>query len=124
MRGWLRDWGAALAWAVLIFVLSSRPTVPVPMAHGVDKVFHFAAYLVLGSALAWGAARRGVLPWLAVLMGAAYGASDELHQLLVPGRSATLLDWLADVAGATAGVALTYSFFASLAPGGTRSRQP
>jgi VanZ family protein len=33
-----------------------------------------------------------------------YAGVDELHQMLIPGRSAELLDWLADGAGAFLGI--------------------
>lgn len=42
------------------------------------------------------------LPWL---IAALYAASDEIHQLLVPGRSGQLSDVILDSAGALAGVA-------------------
>lgn len=44
--------------------------------------------------------------WLAVLLASLYGVSDEVHQAFVPGRSADLLDWLADTAGAAVAVSL------------------
>jgi len=53
----------------------------------------------------------------AVLLAAAYAASDELHQTAVPGRSAALLDVVLDSAAALAGVA------ACLALGVTAARQ-
>lgn len=42
------------------------------------------------------------LPWL---IAALYAASDEIHQLFVPGRSGQLSDVILDSAGALAGVA-------------------
>ena len=36
-------------------------------------------------------------------LGTSYGALDELHQSLVPGRSAELGDWLADAVGVALG---------------------
>ena len=39
-------------------------------------------------------------------MGALYGGSDEWHQSFVPGRSPTLGDWVADVAGVVLGYGL------------------
>jgi VanZ family protein len=121
---WLRDWGPALLWAGVIFYLSAQRSVPVPAMPGVDKVFHFVAYLLLGITLAWGGSGRGVTAWLLVLMGLAYGVTDELHQLLVPGRIPSLLDWLADAAGTAAGVALCYPLFSRFAARGSRSRLP
>jgi VanZ family protein len=42
--------------------------------------------------------------WLpAVLLAAAWGAIDEVHQLYVPGRQSDPLGFLADLAGAAAG---------------------
>ena len=34
----------------------------------------------------------------------AYGILDEVHQLLIPGRSCELLDFLADILGSVIGV--------------------
>ncbi len=95
----LRAWGAAAAWAALIFWLSSRPSIPAPAIPGLDKVAHLAAYAVLGFLLA--RAAPGSLA--AVALGLLYGASDEIHQTYVPGRTADPLDWVADAAGVLLG---------------------
>jgi VanZ family protein len=101
----VRPWLPALAWAAVIFALSSRSTVPVDLELGLDKVAHFGAYALLGAFLARGQLSAG-LPALAVaLIGWAYAASDEWHQSFVPGRSPDLLDWVADAAGVAAGLA-------------------
>jgi VanZ family protein len=39
-----------------------------------------------------------------------YGAFDEIHQIFIPNRSAELLDWIADILGATSGGLLAYFF--------------
>src|SRR5690606_20055862 len=89
----LRAWGPALVWAAVIFALSSRPTLAVGPGAGLDKVPHLAGYAVLGAAPAHGAPATG-WSWLAALaLGLGYAFSDELHQSLVPGRSAELGDW-------------------------------
>ena len=49
--------------------------------------------------------RNAILLTLAVAI--CYGVLDELHQMLVPGRSAELLDWIADTTGAACGVLIT-----------------
>lgn len=95
-------WLPAVAWAATIYWLSSRPTVPAPEIPNVDKVAHFGAYAVFGALLSF-AAERSRLPVLAaVAIGVLYGASDEIHQMYVPGRSPDVLDWAADAAGVTA----------------------
>ena len=42
----------------------------------------------------------------ALLAASAYGATDEFHQLFVPGRSCDVFDWLADTTGAALAVGL------------------
>ena len=102
----VQPWLPAIAWAALIFAFSARPTVPVGLDLGLDKVAHFLAYAVLGALLAHGQSRTGMSPATACVLGAAYGASDEWHQSFVPGRSSDVGDWAADAAGVLAGVAL------------------
>ena len=43
---------------------------------------------------------------LAILATCAFAVVDESYQGLVPGRTASVRDWLADAVGAAAGVAL------------------
>ncbi len=106
----LRAWAPALLYAALIFTLSSlsRPQDLVPPALlSFDKLLHLAEYAVLGGLLsrALGAAVRPPSRAfaLALLLGALYGASDELHQAFVPGRDASPFDWSADAAGTALG---------------------
>lgn len=108
----LAAWGPPLAWAALVFGLSSlsRPQDLVPPGLlSLDKLVHLAEYGVLGALLARALLAGGrrparALAW-ALVLGAAYGATDELHQSLVPGRDASALDWAADAAGAGLGAA-------------------
>ncbi len=106
----------ALAWAVLLFLVSHQPTLPSLAASFWDKFLHFGAYAVLGfllvPALTKSAASttisRGIL---AFCLGSAYGASDEFHQAFVPGRSSDVGDWVADTLGAAFGVLTAMLFF-------------
>ena len=98
-------------YAALIFYLSSRSTLPVPLPNftGVDKVAHALEYSGLGFLVAWAVSSYGV-PRRRVLLVAAivcslYGASDELHQLFVPGRACDAFDWAADTLGGACGAA-------------------
>jgi VanZ family protein len=73
-----------------------------------DKAVHAALYAVLGwlvAAAMWVSGRRGIKE-LAFGLAAifAYAALDEVHQMWLPGRVATVTDWLADAAGATIGL--------------------
>ncbi|HEY7725757.1 MAG TPA: VanZ family protein [Anaeromyxobacteraceae bacterium] len=98
----------ALAWAAGVFWLSSQSS-PLPfLPEGLftfDKVLHALEYAAGGALLAWALLPRGPRAafLLAALLAAAYGASDEVHQGLVPGRDGSLADWVADLAGAVAG---------------------
>jgi VanZ family protein len=75
---------------------------------GSDKVAHAGLYAVLGMALGHGRVRSAVPPphVLLILVGALYGATDELHQVFVRGRSPDWTDWVADVVGVASGYLL------------------
>ena len=66
-------------------------------------------YAILGwlcagaSSRTWPAASAWRTASFAIFVTALWGLSDEIHQALVPGRSAELADVLADVSGALAG---------------------
>ena len=116
--GWrqrLWRWGPALLIAAGIFGASSLPRAQLPEAGfpGIDKLEHGLAYALLGAALARGwrlsrAPTTGAFAtaWIAAALAAlAYGLSDELHQLLVPGRMFDLADLVADGVGGALGAA-------------------
>jgi VanZ family protein len=82
-----------------------------------DKIKHFIAYLVLAFLLSlnlhfqekW----KGVAVYYliyAFIICTSYGVLDELHQILVPNRSAEFLDWVADLLGSSTGLILAYVF--------------
>jgi len=97
-----------LFWALLIFVLSSIPSLKTPDLgfHAQDKLAHAAEYGILGwlvfrsFRLFTTGLKRTV--FLVLLAGTAYAAVDEFHQLFVPGRHADLLDFVADALGVSA----------------------
>lgn len=106
----------------LIFVISSMEQPPDPMPKfewlPIDKLYHFVEYGILSVLLA--IAFVNVPPkWLpanwiwvtAVFISILYGASDELHQMFVPGRFATVADWVSDVIGSVAGVLGAYLYY-------------
>jgi VanZ family protein len=104
---------STVLYMVMIYTLSSLHSIQQPGPLGdlpsVDKIEHACEYFVLGLLLALCFQRTpSVGPnWqslaLGLLIGIIYGFSDELHQTFVSGRSADLLDLLADTAGVTFG---------------------
>lgn len=90
----------------VIFVASSLPNLTRLPGGISDKTGHFAGYALLGGLVLRALARsrwQGVTRWAALQAWGiclVYGASDELHQWFVPGRSTAFDDWLADAAGA------------------------
>jgi hypothetical protein len=95
------------AFAVVVLVSLAvlfAPASDVPSAPpGVDKVVHGMLFLALAFTGRWAGIRRSVLG--VALVG--YAVVSELVQGLTPlERSASVADWLADVVGALAGLAL------------------
>ncbi len=98
----LLGWVGAFLWCALIFWLSSTPDAGGVfgfLPDGADKVLHGGAFLVLAGLLTLATGR----PVVSALAAVAYGVSDEVHQLFVPGRTADLADLMADAVGATVG---------------------
>ena len=119
---YLKYWVPPLLYMGLIFVISSLEQPPLPMPKfewlTIDKLYHFVEYGILGALLAIAFVNVPLkgLPtnwrWTgAALIAILYGASDEWHQTFVPGRFATLADWVADVLGAIAGVLGVYLYY-------------
>jgi VanZ family protein len=113
MRELGRRYGWTIAWAALLFILSSTPDLspPLHVFEWDDKLHHVLAYAPLGwllmRSMVWrGSSTRKAL-WLAITLGALYGISDEIHQHFVPGR---VMDWT-DAAADACGIALGSWFF-------------
>ena len=104
----LSCWAPVVAFMGLLYFLSSRSDLVPSIPSGWDKVLHAGAYGVLAGlslrAFHGGLGRLARLPTvLALLLTIAYGMLDEIHQSHVVGRDASVLDWLADVAGSLHG---------------------
>ncbi|HMI82984.1 MAG TPA: VanZ family protein [Polyangiaceae bacterium] len=118
----------ALAWALVIFALSSIPggSFPTSKLLSYDKLLHAGVYSILGGftflALprSW-SLRPSVLVLLAGVITTAYGFTDEFHQLFVPGRSADLRDVLADCVGGFVG-ALAVALIPATGGGGNTDK--
>ena len=86
------------------------PTVETPLP--LDKAAHFLLYGLLGVlvALGWRWSDRSPAILWPLLVAIAVGATDEMHQRSVPGRSSDVVDWFADVAGIVTACALVVRF--------------
>lgn len=108
-------YGPAVLVSFAILFLSHQPTLPAPP--GNDKVAHVIAYTAVGATylralvLGTGWRRRELY---AFLFAVGFGVSDEAHQFFVPGRHASVADWVADVAGAAIGVGLAALLYRKL----------
>ena len=84
--------------------------------YGLDKILHTLEYAVLGILLAraLGASMPdisfGRLIFITFIIGTFYGLTDEFHQQLTPGRTASLLDLTADATGSFLGALAFISF--------------
>lgn len=112
VAGRARAWLPAVLYCAVIFLLSALPAQRMPEGGfwRFDKLIHAVVYAGLGllflRALGLRHARLGRLgaAIVAVLGATLYGASDEWHQSFVAGRQASILDLLADAAGAAVAV--------------------
>lgn len=98
-----RRWLPFACWAALVLTLTSIPNPNVPSVPGGDKAAHAIMYGILGGLAAYALAgvRRPLLAHSVAMLGiAALAALDEWHQMFIPGRSADVADWVADVLGA------------------------
>lgn len=121
----------AVYWS-LLFVVTHVPRVPqhfaaetgnlAEFAHKYgDKFAHFSGFFILTVLLACVVMQksRRSLRWLSLvlLIVSLYGAIDELSQSLVRNRHPDLLDWLADLAGASVALAVfTFWVFPNAPP--------
>jgi len=101
---------------VLIILLSLLPTSnfpDIPFFSGEDKWIHFCMYLGLGFVACWSLDMRGKpMPSLYLLLAGvfAWGVLMEvLQRLMSNGRGMDVLDMLANLAGAVAGL-IVYRF--------------
>ena len=107
----LAPWFLSLVYMAFIFYLSAQSDFPLPFTVSVGDFFlHTVEYGILGLLLSWALANSGVVKKLVLyvfLIGLFYGATDEIHQYFIPGRTSSLLDVTADGLGSFLG---SYSF--------------
>jgi VanZ family protein len=99
----LGAWAPVVAWAAVIFALSSLPAGATELATWevvLRKLAHVTEYAILAALLC--RAFRGVVP--AVVLAALYAVTDEVHQTFVDGRLGTPRDVAIDLVGVLVGV--------------------
>ncbi|MCJ7773812.1 MAG: VanZ family protein [Desulfobacterales bacterium] len=111
-------WLPIFFYCLLIFIQSSLPLPQkIPKLPYMDKVFHFFGYAILGLLFLrafrtlWFKDRVILLLLSSIIASIVYGMSDELHQLYVPYRSASLMDIGADTLGSIFGVFFSAKWF-------------
>ena len=101
----LSVWLPVVAWAAVIFTLSSIPSLSTGLGTWdtiLRKAAHMTEYAILGVLLLRALGRE--LPALAI--GIAYAVTDEIHQHFVEGRHASPLDVALDSVGVAFGIYL------------------
>jgi len=96
----------AVLCAAFILFLTSHPTLEAPNLGLVwqDKLYHCIAYFGFGLTLSRAISRNNYINFIAgfkkiLLIGFAFAAFDEAHQIFIPTRSADILDATADGVG-------------------------
>ena len=104
-----------ITYWLILFVATTLPVERLPSIGLTDKINHFIAYFVLAVLVNLTLIYQRKSKFLfkkalisTIVICLFYGALDELHQLLVPGRSAETLDWVADASGTFTGVLIVY----------------
>ena len=96
-------WLPVFAWAAVIFAFSSIPHLSSGLGAWdtvLRKCAHVAEYAILGALLYRALGREA----LALAVGIAFAATDELHQHFVRGRHASPVDVAIDAAGLALGM--------------------
>lgn len=101
---------------IILFVGTSLPADHSINIFGIgDKIKHFTAYLGLSFLLGLNLYFQEKSENLSVhyllytfIICTSYGVFDELHQILVPNRSAEFYDWFADLLGSILGTLAVY----------------
>jgi VanZ family protein len=99
----LTVWLPVVVWAAVIFTFSSIPSLSTGLGTWdtiLRKGAHLTEYAVLGALLYRALGREP----LALAVGIAYAATDELHQYFVRGRHASPVDVAIDAVGVAAGM--------------------
>jgi VanZ family protein len=121
---------AALAWAAILFTVSSFPYPPgTSGGEWKSQLAHTGEYAILGALILIALRRyRPSTPLAAIAltawaMATLYGMSDEFHQSFVPNRDANWLDVGFDTMGAAVGIAIAIALQRFALPGSRQRRK-
>jgi len=123
LGGRIKSYLPAIVWAVLILTVSSIPDLSTPgLGFTVtDKIAHFAEYFILSLLTARAVSTFNKDPlrifWISSALTSGYGILDELHQLLIPGRTTEGLDMVADILGSILAAGLFVRLLQRHSPG-------
>jgi len=98
-----------LTWMIFIFILSSIPGENYPeQVFNYSFLAHFVEFFIL-SILVLQAVKLITSTWdkniiLSLIFCVLFALSDEIHQIFVANRSASLLDWLVDLFAILVGI--------------------
>jgi len=84
------------------------------VSHIVRKTAHFTIYTTLGffaSCAVWKRKLISDKSLYVLIFCVAYAASDEIHQIFVPGRAGMVRDVLLDSSGSITGILISFIFF-------------
>ena len=130
MRAWAYWIPAAVTMAGIAF-LSHQSDLPDVGVTPPDWLLHGIEFGVLAGACYYGAShgfdrryRSANAAILALSIAIIYGALDELHQSLVPGRDVSFSDWIADSVGALLVVSALVLIWSRSAGQGSSGRRP
>ncbi len=95
-----------LLYIILIFVLSSIPGDQLSIPSGMDYILHIIEYMVLSFLICYTVFLRyeGFYPYPVLCFSLAVGIINEIYQIVVPLRTASVMDVLADAVGAFVGI--------------------
>ncbi len=116
-KAWISKW-LLFVWCAFIFVLSSVPGNHYPQVSWAfaDKAVHIGLYFWLGVFAVYYCKSQGRGVLSAWAFGVLFGATDEIHQIWVPRRTASFADLFADAFGVGLAVLLIalYSYIQRL----------
>jgi len=102
-RSFALYWVPVLAYAGMIFYLSSIPSSGLPEWKFDASILHVPLFFGLSYLISRALSKKGANIWnqiaISIVVSTLYGISDEVHQLFVPGRAFSLIDILFDFIG-------------------------